>query len=423
MSDQRVLRGVAGQLVSYPRVEKNGRFIKKQPASVVVRIGTPAVSIPDEGDEVAADVDTFTTTVNGDHDEGADSLALDVAAAVDHSETTTLDNVTDPQAINTAALSPHATWAITVTFNLLIDGSEAVTGSITAAATTDGDSITITSQNTTYTGNPFNRVVVLTTDDLDLVTTVGGNALAGDQVARPSPGVRCIATPTPQTLTLGRRYLVTAEDGRILDVVHDGADADTTPLLLAEPLLADVVDGADVLGFACLADVSTAQTDLVGNGIAIWTATFADATTVTWAQSFKIVRRLPGVSLTPTELTQHWPQIRTLKSRKDETLEELIGAAWDDDIEDILSKKGVDAEDVVADAGVTALWALACLRRCVLVNDTVSDKAKDMIEARWQTKSSELLARKDWYDAPQDASPAPRPETPPSIRTGIRLVR
>lgn len=569
--EQRILKGTTATLLSYPRVESGGAFLRKQPVSCTVRIGTPAVVMPDEDSGVAAVVDTLSSTTAAAANEGDDELTItqpapgavqstsgtldtvdaavgsfcranlaagsysfsgtargDSTVQIDDPNGTPLTNngtgdylpvFSDDVDLLSLALNPSTTYRIAVAFDWLftsnVVGGQTLhqVGTIAGVVVVDGaGNATISEQSVTYTTNAGNidfgpgaapspkitvsggnvvasveytatgvpgdlhpaifmddttsitatpqidyaafrertftgtvdvgtdaDLVVLTspsTDDgtvgndwqIDIVAfadgdlgfVVSGDAGAGAVAWTGSIAATPDAGSTPPTFTRGRRYLVGDDD--VLDVQHAGADG-ASVLKLAESLLEDVAAGAAVLGWACSKALTAAQTDLVGNAFAIFTATFADGTTATWGDSFRIVRRLPGVSLTPTDLTQKWPAVRTMRTRADPSLEETIQAAWDDDIEDLLEKQGVDAEDVLADAGLQSVWALACLRRLVLTAPNVSDRVRDDVEKRWLQKSADLLGRKDWYDAPQDETPAARPPEPPTIRPGTRLRR
>jgi hypothetical protein len=546
MTEAKLIRGVAGTLLSYPRVERDGSFLRKQPVSCVVRFSTPASAMPAEGAEVTADVDGVNAVTTADAAEGADELTLGAASSTPVTDTDTvptpglasggsssgsllnggiqingdtnvgfpadlgtynvtylftlssltgslivqidavvdvIDNVTEnlPVIVSQSAtilqqLGDGLDWSVALAVildggqhflvsQLVLDGDTLASGWFTWDAVADGEIDPVVAAGVTLADNTTYDV----TADIDAVNVVAQAHLAATLTAVVSVanGVATIVSQSLErtvetgagrnwdaevavvglvlnlmaqgdatsgtwtsTLTATPRVVTTATAGRHYLLVGDTIDdevvadfASSSSLSLAEPLVEDVPLGTRVLGWGCSVDLDADDTDLVGDGIALWTATFDDGSEASWAQAFRVVRRLPGVTLTPTELTTSWPAIVNMRPPADKNFEETIAAAWRDDIEDLLLKKQVDPEDVIADGGLKALWALACVRKLAMLRDDVSDKVKDDLEKRWNLKSTDLLARNDWYDAPQDETPAPRPPEPPAIRTGIRLSR
>lgn len=82
MSEPKILLDSTQTLRAYVEVDVGGEYVRGQPSAVTVRIATPSTSMPAEGAGVAADIDTLSTTLSGDVDEGAVELAIEEAAVV-----------------------------------------------------------------------------------------------------------------------------------------------------------------------------------------------------------------------------------------------------------------------------------------------------------------------------------------------------
>ncbi len=419
MTEQRILTGSTATLVSYPRVEFDGTAKLEQPVSVTVRIETPAQVMPDEDDGVAGTVDDLSVKASAAVDEGEDEVACEgievvgdlIATHTSSSGTSTI-----------ATLSPLSDGVYA--YSIAAAGGTAggdKTDIFTGTLTVDDGVYSLASNiqtNDDANGDGLADITFALIAGASLTVTVNTSHAAGDWDVR-------LTSTRAVSFQHGRRYLIVGDD--TLDVVHAGAN-DATTLQLAEPLTAAIDDNAPVKGWRVSKALTTAQTGtagsgLVGNALALWTATFADGSTATWAQTFRIVRRLPTFDLTPTELTQRWSNIRNLVSRQDHNFEETIAGAWSDEIEDLLEKKGIDPEDVTSGEALKSLWALACVYKLALLATNLDPLVRAALVEKWQQKSADFLARSDWYAPPQDASPAPRPEEQPAIRPGYRLVR
>ncbi len=74
MAETKILYNSTQTLLDLPRVAPNGVQLMTQPTTATVRIGTPAVAMPADGDE--ADVDELSTDVSADANEGETQLAV-----------------------------------------------------------------------------------------------------------------------------------------------------------------------------------------------------------------------------------------------------------------------------------------------------------------------------------------------------------
>lgn len=164
-------------------------------------------------------------------------------------------------------------------------------------------------------------------------------------------------------LVANRRYLIEPGNGRHLDVraLQGGT---TNTLRVAEPLPCDVPNGSAVKGWACTIALSAAQTDQVGDALALFRAVIS-GTTYEWSESFRIVNRITSPRLTPTMLTHAYPILASLRDTNDIDYEETIQAAWEHRIVPTLAAKQVLDEDVISDEALIPWHAAACVLQIV----------------------------------------------------------
>ena len=302
MTEQKILLGSTQTLLSYPLVN-DGTPVRIVPSSVTVRIGTPAVQMPDEGAGVSATVDPLSTTTSAAAVEGATTLSV-----------------------------ASATW------------------------------------------------------------------------------VR------------GRRYLIGGANPQEITCAQiDGA---STSLRVAEPIPVAIASGATISGFAVYKALTAAQTEFVGEGLALWRAVM-NSITYEWRQSFQIVRALPQYTLTATKLTQgsYGALVRTLHPRQDTDFSETIAAGWSNRIEPLLSARKVKAEDVISWDALEPLHRMACVMELVEGAPTFSNEVFERIARRYHEMIEETFAAATWYAAPQVALPAARDGNYQPVVQGVRLTR
>lgn len=434
MSERRVLIGSTDTLVSYPRVGTTGAFLRSQPTSVTVRIGTPASPLATV--EAVADVEKFAVVTTADAAEGDDSLAftaeLDAITAA-HGPSS---GVASPaETLSTTGLESGTTYTLAVSFSLEVLSSLGapegfLVGTLVANVTLDADgNLTVNSQTPTYsqrTGECSSATMVVAAgaaNDLRLNFSIGAGSLSIGDTRTFSDSIT--ATPTtsaPSTAVAGHRYIL-AGDELLEEVEAEFVGAGT--MRLTDELIDAVPSGTQILGFACSKQLTTLQTSITGRGcLAIWTATFADGTKVTWADSFRVVRRMVSSSLTPSTLREKWPVVRTWRDRNDRSLERTLLQSWEDDILPLLETQDpvIDAEDIISVGALEPLHALAVVIKMALPEEAISEQVKTQLQNRWKVLKDETFARDDWYEAKQVADPIVTPVTKRRL-PGIRLVR
>lgn len=234
-------------------------------------------------------------------------------------------------------------------------------------------------------------------------------------------------TVASMTAVKGRRYLVgtlgAVTGAQYIEVESARAGALTSAAMqLAEPLPMAVPASSPVKGWAVSHPLTATETAQAGECLALWRAVIGGVS-YEWSQAFRIVRRIPVSILTPTRLTQSWPVVRTMRSRQDLDLEEIIRVAWEHRILPWAAANSISEEDIVAVDALEPLHAIACVQQLVINNPAIQPELRAAVEDRWNQLRETTLARKDWYDVRQEADPPPRPDTPPLVRTGVRLVR
>lgn len=187
-----------------------------------------------------------------------------------------------------------------------------------------------------------------------LSTTTQGAHQEGDDHITLSASVALIA---------GRRYLIQLASGRFIEVeALEGGTQNT--LWIVEPLPCDIANGSAVLGFAVTKALSAAQTDQVGDALALFRAT-VNGSTYEWSESFRVVNKITSPRLTPTRLTHAYPIMSSLRDTNDIDYEAVIDAAWDHRVVPLLAARKILDEDVISDEALVPLHALACVLHVV----------------------------------------------------------
>jgi hypothetical protein len=226
-------------------------------------------------------------------------------------------------------------------------------------------------------------------------------------------------------LVAGRQYLINSNDNSgYTHVAQATITATDSSVSLAEPLPAKVWSSDTFKGFAVSHALTTTETRDPGNALALWRAGISSVT-YEWAQSFRIVRRIPVCPLTPTRLTQAYPVIHTMRARTDTTLEELIAAAWEFRVLRAFEAKGIQEEDIVSTEVLEPLVAIGCVLQLVMQDPTLPADYVDRIQQDYDRTMASVLASRHWYEDNQTDNPAPRPDTeqPTPRRGGMRLSR
>lgn len=245
-----------------------------------------------------------------------------------------------------------------------------------------------------------------------LSTTVQGTQQIGAESITLAGSVSIIA---------GRKYqIVDASHGRttIVEATNTGS---STTLYLREPLEEHISNGSTVKGLACTIALTAAQTAIVGAGFIYFRAT-VDGIVREWDEAIRIVSRITSVQLTPIELTQAYPIVRSIASSTDLTLEESIRASWNHLIVPLLSAKQILDEDILTDDILVPLHAAATALHLARQWASAPSEFVKRLEDNYELIKQTTFDRIDLLTAPQDEiAPIPQPED--QSPRFLRLVR
>jgi hypothetical protein len=245
------------------------------------------------------------------------------------------------------------------------------------------------------------------------------DAYAGTVATLAEEGARELTVDDTTGAVVGRRYLVVDADAT--HVIEVEAVVSSTVLRVSVPLAREVGAGAVVTGWAVLVALTTDETEQVGGAVVHVRCDVGSASTA-WTEALRVARRLPVVPLTGPELVSAYPVIKQLRSRQDETLEQVIAAAWEHVVLPRVLRKSAYPEDIVDASVLRPVLALACVLHVARQERSV---APDYV-ARWSEEFDRLLentvGRIDWFEAPQDETIPVVPD-PEDRRRGVRLTR
>lgn len=195
-------------------------------------------------------------------------------------------------------------------------------------------------------------------------------------------------------LVAGRRYLIQLASGRFIEVEALEGGTQST-LWTVEPLPCDIANNSAVLGFAVTKALSAAQTDQVGDALALFRATVG-GTVYEWSESFRVVNKVTAPRLTPTRLTHAFPIMASLRDTNDIDYEAVIDSAWDHRIVPLLAAKKILDEDVISDEALVPLHALACVLHIVEPDPRFSTDFIGRLREQYDTMIETTFSRIDF---------------------------
>lgn len=236
------------------------------------------------------------------------------------------------------------------------------------------------------------------TRDTTSVTTITA-ALEGDTTLTLASAI---------TQVRGYRYLVRSTTGEQF-IVRCAASQTSATLRLASPIPMDLAVASTVFGIALSRALTALETATEGKGALDWTATI-DSVAYAWSEEIEIVRRMPRWELDEDELIRRMPDVLALRERNDLALDELLGAALEDELLPRLRARKDSSGEAMREANIVSTWALvpAHVAACALFLARAQTRTReDRDEARSELEAKIDLALADadaWYDAPQGDS-------------------
>jgi hypothetical protein len=185
-------------------------------------------------------------------------------------------------------------------------------------------------------------------------------------------------------------------------VASQGGTSST--LWVQEPLPSSVANGSSVNGVAVSVALTATQTAEPGSGYVLFRATVGGVVRE-WDEAFRIVRRITGVALTPTILTQSYPVVRQIASSTDLTLEEAINASWQLVVSPALAARGILDEDVLTDDVLIPMHAAATAYHLARQWPASPTEFVARIEAAYEQAKQTTYDRIDLAIRSQDVTP------------------
>lgn len=218
----------------------------------------------------------------------------------------------------------------------------------------------------------------------------------------------------------GRQYLVEDEGHVQVVETRDGGSAQTV-LRLAQPLARAVGLGATVLGWAVTKALTAEQTAQPGGGSVLWSA-IVDGVVVQWSENFRVVNRLPRMTLTPSGLTRAYASLLSATPPTDPNLEHAILGAWETEVVPLLESKWAMAEDVTSPEALEALHMAAVMMVLYCYDPRIDDVFKDRLDKKWRERITTTFARITYAERAQDQEPSPLSpgDEPKRNRTRLR---
>lgn len=384
MSERRLLLGTTPTLVGYPRLRPD-RLIEATPTGTPrAKVRTPAT--PDPAWENAS-IDTLTANVSTAAAVGDTEILVDLNFA-------SANLAAAKVAVEAALVALSVPGGPGLAANLFADGIAADASVADFRVYLDASNAVLASAVPTA---PFSSV------QLDTVEL----AYSDEMVVAPA-------------WVAGRRYLV-ADDGYTF-VVESRASGASQTLRLASPLPEGISADATVAGYAVLIASDPTETATEGEAAVEWEATVAGEAVV-WVDLFRIVRRIPKATLTPSRLLMLEPTMFSLQLPADVTHERVIAGAWER-LQVILERNQILDEDVVSDEALVPLHAAQCVL-LIVEKDPRFDRAfVEDLRTSFRILQDSVFNRKSYDEQGQLVAVTPRVTGVREERgRGIRVVR
>jgi hypothetical protein len=248
------------------------------------------------------------------------------------------------------------------------------------------------------------------------------DSLSATTATEASEGDTSLVVASAATWIRGRQYLLTLTTGEVLVVASEKSGSSTT-LYLSEPVPCAVPSGSTVKGYALTKALTADQTAQVGEGLALWTPSLTSIS-ATFAQQFRIVRRIPRWTLTERVLTTSYPLLHTLRARNDVTFGELLQTVWDMRLLPLLEARGIRAEQIMSPDRLEPVHAIMCVHHLLALDPAREQAFVDRwAEEARQAFETALAGKELWIDADDEEATARDEDAPPAEYTRTRWGR
>lgn len=230
------------------------------------------------------------------------------------------------------------------------------------------------------------------------------DSLSGTLSAAAAAGATSLALTGSVSAVKGRLYLL-VDGGRAI-VVEAAVTESSSTFRLAHPLSMAVASGSLLKGWAVTKALTSAQTAQPGPCSILWVAT-VDSKEVRWSQSFRVVSRLPRMTLTPAALTGAYGSVLSATPPSDPDLERAIFGAWQMEVVPLLEARDVLSEEVTSAEALEALHAIETMRALYCFDPRIDEVFRERLDKQRDERIARTFKRRTFATRDQLEDPTP----------------
>lgn len=194
-----------------------------------------------------------------------------------------------------------------------------------------------------------------------------------------------------------------------------------TTLHLSNPLPRDLASGSTVSQYKASIQLSTSETALEGEGVAVWNHTI-DGVVYTVTSTFIVVKYKKSLTLTSSVLTELFPITKILQDPQDTDYSEAINSAYKIWMRGDLLAQGIRPERIRNWRDLEEAHAVCTVYHLLQSDPGASLELVDKWKKLYQSRLSIALQSKEqWYD--EDEELTERPEDLPDTLSQLRNSR
>jgi hypothetical protein len=241
-----------------------------------------------------------------------------------------------------------------------------------------------------------------------------------ETTADAEPGATVIPVDPAPEVASGRRYLL-LDRGRAQTVVAVARTPALDGVVIEEPLLGFVSEGARFVGQSVTVTIPSVHLERSGDGLVRFSATVGGVVRV-WTDTLQVVRNIIHVPITAADLLATHPRARDLREATDTTLSSAIAAGWEMILHE-LRRRGFE-EDRIRSASALALPTKTAVMYSLIRG--ASPDNPELLQSWQQSLRSDLdgavASSRFWYDAEDEDRPK-RDRHSPSFNETLRITR